>query len=1308
MAPSMSLHSVVAILILSTDSSPDSSRLFAKYYNPPHASAQPQPPLQSQPYPHLKEQKAFEKGLLEKTSKQTSDVILYDNKVVVFKMESDVMLYVVGGPEENEILLYNVVLALRDTLSILLKNSTDKRTIMENYDLVTLAIDEIVDDGIVLETDPVMVASRVSKAPAQDAPNMKNIDLSEQGIQNLWEFGKKQGMEFVIANELSTSLTGLRLSNVYDLSSRIFLFKFAKPGKREQLLLDNGFRCHLTSFSRTAATQPSAFVSRLRHYLKSKRVTGVSQIGTDRVIQITFSNGLYRLFLEFFAAGNIIVTDADLNVLALQRQVNEGDADVDIKVGGKYTLEPKQNFHGVPPITEERVREVLQKAVERAKAAKEVGGKKAKRAKGIDDLVKALSIGFPEFPQHLIEHAFREAGVNATLKAEDVLGDQESLRSVISALEVADQVFTSSGSGQSKGYIIAKQKAPSSGETESSSAQKPARESIVYDDFHPFQPSQFQNKPGVHILEFNGFNRTVDEFYSSIESQKLESRLTEREEIAKRKLQVAKDEHEKRLAGLQQVQELHVRKAQAIEANTHRVEEACAAVNGLVAQGMDWVDIGKLIENEQKRGNVVAQMVKLPLKLEENTVTLLLDEPTFDEGYESDEEDETDEEVASDEEVEETRGKAAPTADKRLAIDIDLALSPWANARQYYDQKKSAAVKEKKTVEASVKALKSAEQKIDADLKKGLKQEKAVLRPARKQFWFEKFLYFISSDGYLVIGGKDAQQNELLYRRYLKKGDVYVHADLQGASSVIVKNNPRMPDAPIPPSTLSQAGTLTVCTSSAWDSKAVMGAWWVNADQVSKTAPNGEYLAAGGFVIRGHKNLLPPSQLILGFGVLWLISEQSRVNHGKHRVERTESLFPGEAEALANDMSGVSIEEQYTSDDTGPDRSQVIPDVEDAADAAVDEEEEDDRGVALGEDREQSRHVEDDEDNRDSTDGSEAEEERSNPLQVNAAQSHPDTKGSSLEERAIGIEDETKEPPADEASEGEESEDTPATEPSTRTSTPGPSSQATAKSKPAQLARGKRSKLKRAQKKYADQDEEDRALAMQLLGSNRAQERKEAVEAEKAAREAKALADKERRRAQHAKAAEKERLRRERLEKAAADANGGGAAAGLLDDHDDELSKEQVEQERRELLDIDRLVPMPEPGDELVAAIPVVAPWTALTRQKYKIKLQPGNVKKGKVVREILGFWTSLATKGPKVMDEQNREKDKVWRREMDLLKEWRVEEIVGALPVKGCRIVQSGGMGGALGGGGGGGGGKGGGGGGKGKGRGGGGKKGR
>jgi hypothetical protein len=73
------------------------------------------------PYPDLKSQKAFEKGLLEKTAKQTSDIILYDNKIVLYKSESDVMLYVVGGLEENEIMLYNVILALRDSLHFLFK-----------------------------------------------------------------------------------------------------------------------------------------------------------------------------------------------------------------------------------------------------------------------------------------------------------------------------------------------------------------------------------------------------------------------------------------------------------------------------------------------------------------------------------------------------------------------------------------------------------------------------------------------------------------------------------------------------------------------------------------------------------------------------------------------------------------------------------------------------------------------------------------------------------------------------------------------------------------------------------------------------------------------------------------------------------------------------------------------------------------------------------------------------------------------------------------------------------------------------------
>ncbi|KAI9727313.1 MAG: Golgi-to-ER vesicle coat component [Chrysothrix sp. TS-e1954] len=194
MVAPISLFSVNAILILDHDG----SRIVARYFSAPHPPSGPNQQTSypgSNPYPNPKDQKTFEKGLVEKTAKQTSDIILFDNRTVVFKTESDVMLYVIGSSEENEVLLYNALLALRDSLNILLKNtrnSTDKRTIYENYDLVSLAIDEIVDDGIILETDPVVVSTRVSRPPAQDAAAMRNIDLSEQGLLNAWEFGKQK------------------------------------------------------------------------------------------------------------------------------------------------------------------------------------------------------------------------------------------------------------------------------------------------------------------------------------------------------------------------------------------------------------------------------------------------------------------------------------------------------------------------------------------------------------------------------------------------------------------------------------------------------------------------------------------------------------------------------------------------------------------------------------------------------------------------------------------------------------------------------------------------------------------------------------------------------------------------------------------------------------------------------------------------------------------------------------------------------------------------------------------------------------
>jgi predicted ribosome quality control (RQC) complex YloA/Tae2 family protein len=487
-------------------------------------------------------------------------------------------------------------------------------------------------------------------------------------------------------------------------------------------------------------------VTRLRKYLKSRRITGISQIGTDRIIDFSFSDGAYHIFLEFFAGGNIILTDREYNILAFFRQVPAGVGQEEIKAGLKYTVSNKQNYDGVPDVTADRVLQTLEKA--QALFAQEGNAPKKSKKKEANILRKALSQGFPEYPPLLLDHVFALKEFDTATPLDQVLGSQDLMRTVKEVLEEAQRISNTFDSGDSHpGYIVAKEDMRPIPEGETS-AKAPG---LLYEDFHPFKPRQFEDKPGIKILEFERFNATVDEYFSSLESQRLESRLTEREEAAKKKLESVRSEHKKQIDALKNAQELHIRKADAIHDNLYRVQEAMDAVNGLVAQGMDWGEIARLIEMEQDRGNPVAQIIKLPLKLYENTVTLLLGEAGDDE--EEDEEFSSSDESDSDEEnkAEEERGRAERES-KLLTIDIDLGLSPWANASQYFDQKKLASEKAQRTAQSSTKALKSHEKKVTTDLKRGLKKEKQVLRQARVPFWFEKFIFFISSEGYLVIG----------------------------------------------------------------------------------------------------------------------------------------------------------------------------------------------------------------------------------------------------------------------------------------------------------------------------------------------------------------------------------------------------------------------------------------------------------------------------------------------------------------------------------------------------------------------------
>ncbi len=124
-----------------------------------------------------------------------------------------------------------------------------------------------------------------------------------------------------------------------------------------------------------------------------------------------------------------------------------------------------------------------------------------------------------------------------------------------------------------------------------------------------------------------------------------------------------------------------------------------------------------------------------------------------------------------------------------------------------------------------------------------------------KQFWFERFRWFISKDGNIIVAGKDAKGNEIVVKKYLKEKDRYVHADVHGAPSCIVKSiDVKDNNVPISEKTLEETCIFAASYSKAWNQFADAQAYWVLPEQVSKTPQSGEFLPKGAFVIRGKRN----------------------------------------------------------------------------------------------------------------------------------------------------------------------------------------------------------------------------------------------------------------------------------------------------------------------------------------------------------------------------------------------------------------------------------------------------------------------
>jgi len=327
--------------------------------------------------------------------------------------------------------------------------------------------------------------------------------------------------------------------------------------------------------------------------------------------------------------------------------------------------------------------------------------------------------------------------------------------------------------------------------------------------------AQYQTEP------FESFSEALDFYFSSMDSQK-ESNIELSAEAKKIKhLEEVKRKQVEHIEELTRQVKEEKEKGNAIYFYLNEIDELLSTITSARRKNVSWAEIKEKLQTAAKQNLKGARLLK---KINEKNKTVLL----------------------------EIDGKK---------VVLDFLKTASENANIFFTRAKKAEAKipgAKKKVDELDERIKNLEQGLET-----LAKKERILIEKREREWYEKFHWFRSSDGFLVIAGKDMRTNTMLTKKYLEKDDLFLHADIHGAAVVIIKGEGK----PIPQSTIDEAAVFSVCYSKAWkDGLSTADTYWVTPEQVSFSAPSGEYLAKGSFIIKGKKNYLKniPLQIALG------------------------------------------------------------------------------------------------------------------------------------------------------------------------------------------------------------------------------------------------------------------------------------------------------------------------------------------------------------------------------------------------------------------------------------------------------------
>lgn len=131
------------------------------------------------------------------------------------------------------------------------------------------------------------------------------------------------------------------------------------------------------------------------------------------------------------------------------------------------------------------------------------------------------------------------------------------------------------------------------------------------------------------------------------------------------------------------------------------------------------------------------------------------------------------------------------------------------------------------------------------------KEESAQHKSSKTKEWYDRFRWFISSDGILCVGGRDAVSNEIIVKKHATPKELIFHTETPGSPFFVIKEEREK----IPTTTINEVAEATAIYSKAWKlGILVSDVYSVLPEQLSKTSASGEYVSRGAFVVSGKRN----------------------------------------------------------------------------------------------------------------------------------------------------------------------------------------------------------------------------------------------------------------------------------------------------------------------------------------------------------------------------------------------------------------------------------------------------------------------